>query len=280
MTSNTLPVAYHYQWLRTYDPKQPTLVLLHGFTGTGQTFQEAPTYLSDVNLLTVDVIGHGQTESPTDLEAYGMPVVCQHLTSLMAQLGLASVHVLGYSMGARLALAWAVAEPRLVASVILESGSPGLQDQTERSARKKADEALARRIEKEGIPSFVAYWETLPLFATQKKLPLAKQEGVRQERLSQSPIGLSNSLRGMGTGQQPSFWEALVTLTQPVYCLTGDLDLKFCQIAQEMTSKGPTISHDTLPQVGHCLHLEAPVLFYQSVASFLKKEGNHAHLSD
>ena len=49
-------------------------------------------------------------------------------------------------------------------------------------------------------------WENIPLFETQKRLAQNVQEAVRKERLANNPKGLANSLRGMGTGTQPSWW--------------------------------------------------------------------------
>ncbi len=54
--------------------------------------------------------------------------------------------------------------------------------------------------------------ESIPLFETQKRLAQNVQEAVRKERLANNQKGLANSLRGMGTGAQPSWWNELKNL--------------------------------------------------------------------
>src|SRR5690606_8543487 len=109
----------------------------------------------------------------------------------------------------------------------------------------------------------VDYWENIPLFETQKKLPDAQREQLRVQRLQNSPNGLANSLRGMGTGVQPSLWDDLHKLNIPVALIAGEQDTKFVSIAQNMHRK---ISHSTLHIVrnaGHTIHLEQAEKFAQ-----------------
>ncbi|MDV2887985.1 2-succinyl-6-hydroxy-2,4-cyclohexadiene-1-carboxylate synthase, partial [Alkalihalophilus pseudofirmus] len=86
------------------------------------------------------------------------------------------------------------------------------------------DAGLAKLIKEKGIEPFVDYWEEIPLFASMKRLPLAQREAVRKQRLNHSPIGLANSLLGMGTGSQPSWWEHLDRLECEVLLITGNED--------------------------------------------------------
>ena len=60
----------------------------------------------------------------------------------------------------------------------------------ERFNRKQSDEQLANRILEEGLVSFVDFWEDIPLFQSQRKLSLEKQQLIRQERLAGTEIGL------------------------------------------------------------------------------------------
>ena len=118
-----------------------------------------------------------------------------------AALSLARMHVVGYSMGGRVALSLAVAHPDRVASLLLVGASPGLAEAEERAARIKADEALARQIEQDGLERFVDYWMALPLFASQSVLGEDALARARTQRLRSDPAGLANSLRGMGHRQ-------------------------------------------------------------------------------
>lgn len=173
-------------------------------------------------------------------------------------------------MGGRLALYLAVHYPSAIESLILESASPGLETHTERLDRQHSDEQLASQIEENGIPAFVAEWERLPLFATQARLLQPILDRQHTNRLQNNPQGLANSLRGMGTGVQPSLWMHLPTISKPVLLITGELDTKFIAIAQRMNQQIPDVTLVTVPDAGHTTHLEQPELFDGHVLEFRK----------
>src|SRR5699024_1507643 len=92
--------------------------------------------------------------------------ICDDLKEIFTQLGLTSINLLGYSMGGRTALSFAMFYPEMIQSLILESSSPGLKNATDRVKRMKHDEKLASRIERKGVEAFVDFWEDIPLFHT------------------------------------------------------------------------------------------------------------------
>ncbi|MFC5558236.1 2-succinyl-6-hydroxy-2,4-cyclohexadiene-1-carboxylate synthase [Ureibacillus thermophilus] len=245
-----------------HEQKQETLVLLHGFTGSTKTWQRIIELLSDtVKIVAIDLLGHGKTESPKDPSRYSMIEQVKDLEEIFQQLDLHDFTLLGYSMGGRVALSYAVRFPKRIKRLILESSSPGLQTEEEQALRRQSDERLADEIEEKGIHWFVEKWENIPLFASQKRLPKEVQQAVREERLSQTEMGLANSLRGMGTGAQASLWRKLIRLNMPVVLITGELDEKFVRIAEEMMLQLPNAQHITVPNVGHSIHVENPEQF-------------------
>lgn len=259
-------VTYHFE----IHGKGAPLLLLHGFTGSVNTW--AP-FLKEwgegFQVIAVDIIGHGKTDSPSDPARYEMGQVVEDIYGLLQGLNIQSIHLLGYSMGGRLALSFACAYPEMVTSLIVESSSPGLKDEREQHARTDADEALASRIETEGITSFVDYWENIPLFAPTKRLDKAIQEKIRQERLAQKAMGLANSLRGMGTGKQPSLWHCLPECKFPVLLLAGDEDEKFIKIANEMEKDLPNAKKILINDSGHMIHVEQPQIFGKIIKDWL-----------
>ncbi len=178
--------------------------------------------------------------------------------------------MLGYSMGARLALAFAVAHPDRVARLVLESGGAGIEDAVARASRREADEALADRIERDGIAVFVDEWERLPLWASQANLPGEIRRRQRERRLANWPQGLANSLRGFGQGVQPSLWYALPSLPMPVLAVAGGLDTKYAAIAERMGALVPCATTVVIPGAGHTPHLERPEEFWNAVEAFLR----------
>ncbi|NOK58935.1 MAG: 2-succinyl-6-hydroxy-2,4-cyclohexadiene-1-carboxylate synthase [Chloroflexi bacterium AL-W] len=250
----------------------PTLLLLHGFTGSVATWLPfIPSFAEQSQVVAVDLLGHGQSATPAEPSRYRMECCVSDLLSLLDQLNLAQIDVLGYSMGGRVALQLAAVAPLRVRSLMLESTSPGLDSAAAREARIVADNALADQIESEGLAAFVEYWEQLPLFASQRLLPDDVRAKQRQQRLQNNPQGLANSLRGMGTGQQPSLWDKLDQMTTPTLLTVGALDTKFCGIASEMATHLPNVRVVTVPDAGHTIHLEQPATFIKTVQEFLQE---------
>ena len=249
---------YAEQW---HEGAPETLVLLHGFTGSTKTWTHLANALPNVHVIAIDCIGHGQTDAPAHLAPYTMDAQIEALQAIFDQLQLTSFMLLGYSMGGRIALSYTCRYPQRVTQLMLESASPGLMDDGDRQARKKADEALADKIMRNGVPSFVEAWANIPLFATQKSLPFDVQQAIWEERIHQRGIGLANSLRGMGTGVMPPLWDALSQLPLPVTLITGELDHKFVQLNKKMEKSLRNAKHVIIPAVGHAIHVENPIKF-------------------
>jgi 2-succinyl-6-hydroxy-2,4-cyclohexadiene-1-carboxylate synthase len=211
------------------------LVLLHGFTQTGASWDGVIRELAGRYRALAPDLGPGPWEAELD--------------RLEAQLP-AAFTLGGYSMGGRVALALALRIPRRVQRLVLVSASPGLADAGERAARRAADEALADRIEAIGVEAFAREWAAQPLFAGQ---PAEVATAAHADRLRRSAGELAAQLRGLGTGAMPSLWERLGELPMPVSALVGERDPKFRAIAERMG-----FPVEVVPDAGHALPLEAP----------------------
>ncbi len=250
------------------------LVLLHGFTGSGESWGgDLLEGLSEIGpLLVVDLPGHGQSRALNPLDPEAPPrfeEVVGALAAIPAAFGYPRAHWIGYSMGGRLAMAVAIESPDVVSRLVLEGASPGLATEYERAERRRADAALADRIVDEGIEAFVTFWMDLPLFESQKRMSGSKREAMRRIRMRNDPHALAAVLRGMGTGRQPSYWDELPDLMHPVLIVTGALDTKFEAIALQMRRRLPRGERASLPGAGHTTHLETPATWLESVRGFL-----------
>ncbi len=249
----------------------PPLVLLHGFTGSLESWTPLLPRLSRAHrVLTVDLPGHGRTRAPDSPAAHTMDATAKGLAALFDHALGEPAHLLGYSMGGRLALYLAIHYPAQVRTLLLESASPGLADAEERAARRQRDEALAERIQAEGVPAFVDFWEGIPLFASQARLPEDVRARLRAERLGNRAVGLANSLRGMGTGAQPALWSRLGEVIAPTLLLVGEEDLKFRAIALDMARLLPRSQIMVFPGVGHTVHLERPRAFADHILAWCR----------
>lgn len=248
----------------------PPLVMLHGFTGSVENWYPFINELSKYQLILIDIIGHGKTESPASKERYQMEEVVEDIKSILQHLKIEKTHLLGYSMGGRLALSFAATYPDMVEKLILESSSPGLKTVEKQKERQQSDEKLAHYILNDGLEAFVNRWENIPLFQTQRKLQEDLQRSIREQRLQNCPKGLANSLLGMGTGSQQPLWDKLDYINNSVLLLCGSLDLKFCQIAFEMKKQLRNSIYKEINDVGHTIHVEQPRIFGKIIREFLK----------
>jgi 2-succinyl-6-hydroxy-2,4-cyclohexadiene-1-carboxylate synthase len=246
------------------------LLLVHGFTGSISSWgQELINGLSQGHkVVAVDLLGHGKSDFSTDPARYQVEEMLQDLEEVLDSLSIDCARWLGYSMGGRLALAGAVIQPSRISSLALESASPGLATEGERRGRRRADEALAEGILRGGMEAFVDHWMGLPLFATQGKLPPQVRTATRERKLANRPEALAACLRGMGTGAQPSYWDALPEITVPTLLLAGEEDQKFTQVAVNMAEKMPEVQLRLIPRAGHAIHLENPFAWLAAILTF------------
>jgi 2-succinyl-6-hydroxy-2,4-cyclohexadiene-1-carboxylate synthase len=248
-------------------PHLTPTVLLHGFTGSAAAWEPVLEGLRAAGRrpVAIDLPGHGARVGEVDPPAFA-------LASTLADVGDAApgrADVVGYSMGGRIALHFAAAFPSRVRSLVLESASPGLATGTERSARRAADEALARSIEEGGVEAFVERWAALPLFATRARLDAATRARLRARSRANQPASLAAALRGLGTGALPSLWNGLERIEAPTLLLVGAEDAKFVGIAARMVERLPNARLSVVPSAGHTVHLEQPEAWLGEVLDFL-----------
>jgi 2-succinyl-6-hydroxy-2,4-cyclohexadiene-1-carboxylate synthase len=247
----------------------PPLVLLHGYTGSSSTWSPfLGAFGSARAVITVDLLGHGSSDSPPDPGRYRVERCVEDLTALVDHLGIDSFDLLGYSMGGRVALHLALALGNRVRGLILESASPGIPEEAERSLRLREDEALADLIEREGIERFVDHWERLPLWRSQSQLSPSEREELRRQRLGNDPRGLAASLRGMGAGATPPLHDRLKELSGALL-IAGVLDEKYVRLAAEMERRIPGSRTAVVAGAGHAVHLERPREFTEIVMNYL-----------
>ena len=254
------------------DGSKTPVIFLHGFTGSYIDWRFVYNKLPEgCFAIAVDLIGHGASDSPDNVEYYTPDSQIDQLYKIIKHFNINECVLAGYSMGGRLALSFAAKHNTLLRGLILESTTPGIKGRTERKERIKADEELALKIENEGVENFVDYWLNLPMFASLNQLPEEKYNLLRNFKINNNPQGLANSLRGFGTGRMPALWEKIKSLPDNLMLITGELDQKFSDINKELVSKTKTGEHYIVQNAGHNVHLEKPEEFINLVNYFLRK---------
>jgi 2-succinyl-6-hydroxy-2,4-cyclohexadiene-1-carboxylate synthase len=248
----------------------PPLLVLHGFTGSSRSMLSFARSWPGFSTLALDVIGHGMSDSPADPGRYTMNRCIEDIESLIEVLDLGQIALLGYSMGGRIAVRYALRHPERLWALLLESASTGIEDDAERQARVESDEVLAQRLERDGLEPFIDYWQSIPLWASQASLPQEKRDALRAQRLQNSVTGLANSLRGMGAGADPAIFDQLSGLDVPTLIMAGGLDTKYRDLANAMTAVIPNATARIFENAGHAAHFEQPAAFASAVYEFLQ----------
>lgn len=235
----------------------PRLVFVHGFTQTASSWKPiGELFAADgYESVVVDVPGHGASANVhLDLRRGA-----DMLTSLCG----AAVYV-GYSLGGRLSMHAALMHPHLVRGLAVVGASPGIADESERAARRAADNELADHIVDVGVAKFLDEWLAQPLFAG-----LTLDDRARADRLTNTPEGLAGSLRLAGAGAQGSLWPRLYEMKMPVLTIAGEQDHKFAAIGRKVSASVPRGKAIEIPEAGHAAHLQEPQLVVDSLADWL-----------
>ncbi len=231
----------------------PDLVLLHGFTQTGASWEPLmPGLAARRRVHRVDLPGHGGS-ADVRLDLAGTAA------ALARQLGRATY--VGYSLGGRVALRLVLDHPDVVERLVLVGATAGIDEPAEREARREHDEELARTVERDGVDAFLDRWLAQPLFTH-----LSPEQAGREARRANTSAGLAASLRLSGTGtMDPPWWDelpALGTTGIAVAVVAGEQDAKFRALGTRLAAIiGKTAHLVLVPGAGHACHLEEPEAF-------------------
>jgi 2-succinyl-6-hydroxy-2,4-cyclohexadiene-1-carboxylate synthase len=211
--------------------------------------------------ISIDLVGHGRSDAPADPAAYSMPRCIGQVASLLDELDVHDAHLLGYSMGGRVALGLCAAAPKRIASAMLIGARAGISDPEARAARIRGDEALADRILREGIPAFVDFWIAQSFQPKAWRIGPTAYAALRQGKLIQRADGLAASLRGMGVGAQPPLFDQLAGIRLPICLAVGEEDQAFRAVAEDLASALPNARVAVVPDSHHAAHIDNPTAF-------------------
>lgn len=261
------------------------VVLVHGFTQSGRSWERVATALAKhYEVLCLDAPGHGGSS--------GIRADLSEGAALIGRSAGKAAYV-GYSMGGRYCMHLALSQPDLVDALVLLGAHPGIEDPSQRKARRISDDLLATSLEPteamaakgsseespteagavdirgEELPrlrEFLDRWLSQPLFST-----LSTEQAGLQARLEDNTCaGLASSLRLAGTGTQTPLWNRLGELSMPVLIVAGEHDLAYSALGRRTASAiGDNARFVSVAGAGHAVHLEQPEQFFHLVRSFL-----------
>ncbi len=249
---------------------QPIL-LLHGFMGSSSDWDACIAQLADeFRYIAVDLPGHGKSiDCHPDL--YSFERCARALISILDELRVEQCSLVGYSLGGRMALYTASTYPERFGCVVLESASPGLRTDVEREERRRQDELRAQELEQGDFDTFLQRWYSQPLFRSLAS-DQPRLRRMIERRRHNDPHELAKSLRGMGTGVQPSLWERLPHLPCSLLLIVGEQDEKFSQIGRQMAGLHPAAQLVSVPHAGHNVHVENLDEYVRIVRTFFRHQ--------
>jgi len=244
------------------------VVLLHGFMGKGNDWAEVNAALRAAGFegLAPNLPAHGTTPPQ---QAHSYTAWNKWLLALLNTHGWEKIALVGYSLGGRVALAFALEHPETVLAAVFESVNPGIEDAEKRLARAKEDDRRAKIMRRYGLKNFLAEWYSMPLFESLHRRPKLLNRMLK-ERASQNATDMAQVISAMSPGRQPNLWPALPSLRVPSLWIAGALDPKYPPIIK----RAAKLAHGKsliVPFAGHNVHAERPKCFSAALIAFLRR---------
>ncbi len=265
-----MSVLHHTEFGR---PDAPPLVFLHGFMGSGEDWSAVTDRLvlaapgRGYRMVAIDLPGHGRSVGLAD-DQYTWEGALAAVATTLDFLGIERCRMTGYSMGGRLALAFALRNPRKIARLVLIGASAGLRDGAERRRRRALDARRAAEI-REDFHGFVTSWYQQDLFSSLERRPHLRQALVTT-RLQNDPLEVARAIEAFSPGTMPDLWPELDHIGAPTLAIAGSLDERYERLAYRMSAAGLPIMPLTLPHSGHMPHLEHPRLLADAISDFCR----------
>lgn len=251
-------IEYQYE-SSIHDPSQVTFVFLHGFLGSKRDFKKIVADFPE-QYLVLDLLGFGENRDQNiKPDRFIQKNQVEDLEAIFSKLSLININLVGYSMGGRLAIAYALKYPKRINSLFLESTTAGISDPKQRLNRQHHDQELAQAVLDQGMNEFIKKWENLPLFSSQQTVSENDFTFMHQQRLAQNPNNVAQSLIKMGTGKQPNHWPSVAQLSNlPVTIIVGSNDAKFIKIGHRLHDLIAGSTFTVVHDAGHNVHFEVP----------------------
>lgn len=242
---------------------------VHGFMGGPSDWDQIREGLS----------GH-ETYAPRVLESENWHASLEHLRDLLPERSV----LVGYSMGARLALGIAMEFPERCNGLVFLSGNPGLEDDNERQKRLQADLRIAERLENEPLDGFLTDWYDQPVFSSVRD-SVKKDEHLRKLNAATTAHSTtrewSRIVRANSIANQPNYWPKLCELSMPLLLVAGENDEKYRKIVEQFAGRvsaaKPVVR--ILPRCGHIVHRECPDALIANLREFLETISHHERTS-
>jgi 2-succinyl-6-hydroxy-2,4-cyclohexadiene-1-carboxylate synthase len=249
-----------------------SIVLLHGFFQDSRAFETIKKDLVKLGfeVFTPDLLGFGLHKNTTK-EAFETQYQVTWLVDYIRSLQKTNLFICGYSMGARLVLQAMKDLQNLVSGFIIESGTNGIESESEREVRKINDRRLAN-LARTNFKEFQNYWMNHPTLNPVQVICFDDILRLKIIQSEQNPESVALSLEQFGTAAMPfldkTYFEPL---QKPVLFIAGDKDTKFAKKAIELETYNSEFQSKLIENCGHRVHLEKPNVYVDEVVVFINR---------
>ncbi|MHA4854103.1 alpha/beta fold hydrolase [Rhodococcus sp. MSC1_016] len=208
-------------------------------------------------LVLVDLRGHGRSDKPHDPASYAMDLMSADIVAVLDEVGLPSAHVLGYSLGGRVALALAVQYPEHLESLIIGGGSSLPQAG---AFDRLFFPGCIDVLEQDGMDAFLERWNA------RRSWPI--DAGTRAAFKANDAKALAAYMRR--SGDEPGVDdEVLRRITVPTLLFVGSKDAERLGDTRRAASLIPGASSVILPGFDHSSAVAASTEVLAAVEPFL-----------
>ena len=239
--------------------EETPVLFIHGFTGSSKSWS---LIRNEINIpsLSLDIPGHNKSTFNDMNEDYFFKDFSNELYMILSQLKINKLHICGYSLGGRLAIAFASKYPSMIESLVLESTTIGIEDRQQREERYIEDIELSSNI-KNNLPMFNKSWEKNKLFELQKKRNIEGFNEQKDIRQGHNKDQLSKSLKTFSVGNMPFMRNTFQKLEFPIHIINGKDDIKFIKEGRIMLRLNNHSKQYIVNNASHNVHLENKEMF-------------------
>lgn len=229
----------------------PAVLLSHGYSATTRMWAgQVEALTSQYRIVTWDMRGHGQSDSPDDPAAYSEQATVDDMAAILKHLGIESAVIGGLSLGGYMSLAFNLAHPQMVRALMLFDTGPGYRNPVGREGWNETARRRAEVFEAKGLDA----------------LGSSAEVRVSQHRSAQ---GLAHAARGMLAQFDARVIESLDSIGVPTLVLVGDKDQPFLAGTDYMANKIPNATKVVIENAGHASNIDQPEAFNAEVRRFL-----------
>ncbi|MCC6434217.1 MAG: alpha/beta hydrolase [Acidimicrobiales bacterium] len=264
LSRHTVVRGQRFHFLEWGDPANPPIVLLHGGNQSSHSWDLVSLHLADrYHVYALDQRGHGDSEWNRELD-YSMAAMAADARAFIADQGLVDPIVFGHSMGGRITLTMAVAEPTLAKALVIVDVGPEISAE----GAKTIQNFVIRNLEFDDLEVFLDNVEKYDPFRsrvhierTMKYNVLRRVDGKYISKVDHRRIPVRN--RDLTLDQ-------MATLDLPVLVVRGEQsNILEPDAAQRFVDALPQGRLVTIPNCGHNVHSGNTGGFLDAVREFL-----------